>query len=77
MMIASIYRMALFSWHVGGNRSSASPDFTFVVQLAMTGGTLISMVLYLRIGLMYSRTISKSPVFTSQKSAPMTNMSQA
>ena len=32
---------------------------------------------YLGIGLMYSRIISMSPVFTSQKSAPMTNMSQA
>jgi hypothetical protein len=76
-MIASIYRIALFNWPVGGNRSSASPDFTLAMQLAMTGGNLLSIVLYLRIGLMYSRIISKSPVFTLQKSAPIANMSQA
>ena len=33
--------------------------------------------LYLEIGLMYSRSISKSPVLKSQKSAPTTNMSHA
>ncbi len=33
--------------------------------------------LYLGIGLMYSRSISKSPVLKSQKSAPTTNMSHA
>jgi hypothetical protein len=33
--------------------------------------------LYLGIGFMYSRSISKSPVLKSQKSAPTTNMSHA
>jgi hypothetical protein len=33
--------------------------------------------IYLGIGLMYSRSISKSPVLKSQKSAPTANMSHA